>query len=159
MAPKETTQRWKPNVTVATLVERPHNSVHKQYLLVYEDCGGQHLYNQPAGHLEQGESLVNAAIRETREETGWQVEISGLIGIYRFVAPNGLTYLRHAFTAKPLHHDATQTLDEGIIDAVWLSYEEIVEKNQWMRSPLVKQTIDDYLSDAIYPLSLLHESS
>jgi ADP-ribose pyrophosphatase YjhB (NUDIX family) len=149
--------RWKPNVTVATVVERENDRGEKQYLLVHETRDGNNVYNQPAGHLDEGESLVDAAIRETREETAWTVKITGLIGIYRFVAPNGITYLRHAFSARPVKYHPEQTLDEGIIEAVWLTYEQITAKQTNMRSSMVKQTIEDYQHGAPYPLSLFKE--
>ncbi|MFT5421226.1 MAG: ADP-ribose pyrophosphatase YjhB (NUDIX family) [Candidatus Endobugula sp.] len=149
--------RWKPNVTVATVVERKHNNGDKQYLLVHESRDGQNVYNQPAGHLDKGESLLAAAERETLEETGWEVKVNGLIGIYRFIAPNGITYLRHAFSAKPIHHHPEKTLDEGIIEAVWFSYEQIIEKRKHLRSEMVLQAIEDYQEGPLYPLALLRE--
>ena len=146
--------RWKPHVTVATVVEQ-----NGKYLLVHESPEGKPVYNQPAGHLDEGESLIAAAKRETLEETAWEVSISHYLGSYRYIAPNGVTYLRHGFSAKAIQHHQEQSLDEGIIEAVWMDYEEIQQKSQLMRSPMVKQLIDDYRSGQLYPLAVLHEDS
>lgn len=145
-------ERWKPHVTVATLVENQG-----KFLLVKEHIAGRLVYNQPAGHLEADESLIAAAERETLEETGWQVEVSGYLGVYRFIAPSGTTYLRHGFVAKPIAHDPQRPLDTGIVEAPWLSYEQILSEKQAMRSPMVIQLIQDYLHKSIYPLALFHE--
>jgi ADP-ribose pyrophosphatase YjhB (NUDIX family) len=149
--------RWKPNVTVATVVERINTKGETEYLLVHETRDGKNVYNQPAGHLDEGESLINAAIRETQEETGWEVELTGLIGIYRFVAPNGITYLRHAFSATPIKHSPEQALDDGIIEAVWLTQQGIINHKAQLRSKMVLEAIDDSLSNGIYPLDIFHE--
>ena len=154
--------RWKPNVTVATVVERVRegkNGSEPEYLLVYEKPDQELVYNQPAGHLDEGEGLQSAAIRETLEETGWDVELTGLIGIYRFIAPNGITYLRHAFSARPLQHHPDQALDDGIVAAQWLTYDNIVQKKDAMRSQMVIETLDDYRKKGTYPLEILQETS
>src|SRR5574344_1998322 len=91
--------RWAPHVTVATIV-----SDGGRVLLVSEHIDGRSVLNQPAGHLESGESLAQAAVRETLEETGWEVELTGLVGIYQWQAPNGSEFLRVAFAARPLRH-------------------------------------------------------
>ncbi len=149
--------RWKPNVTVATVVERENHLGEKEYLLVHEHRDSKDVYNQPAGHLDEGEGLIAAAKRETLEETGWEVEITGLIGIYRFIAPNGITYMRHAFAAKTKHHFTEQTLDDGIIGIKWLSYPEIQKKSTELRSSMVLRTIEDHRKGEFYPLSLIHD--
>ena len=152
--------RWKPNSTVATVVERINNSNEqneREFLFVHEVRDGKKVYNQPAGHLDEGESLVNAAIRETREETGWDVEITSLVGIYRFIGNNGVTYMRHVFAATPIKYHPEQTLDDGIIEAVWMNYKDILNHIDLTRSPMVKSALDDYLKGEAYPLSLLHE--
>lgn len=148
--------RWKPNVTVATVIERITDE-HKEYLLVHESREGKKVYNQPAGHLDEGEGLIDAAKRETLEETGWEVDITGLIGIYRFIAPNGITYLRHAFSASTVKYHPEQALDDGIISAVWLTSKQIRDKEAEMRSQMVVQAIEDYQQGIIHPLSLLRE--
>lgn len=145
-------QRWKPNVTVATIVEDKGN-----YLLAHEAPEGHNVYNQPAGHLDEGESLIAAAERETLEETGYEVRVTDYLGMYRYIAPNGITYLRHGFVASLVKHHADFQLDKGIIDAVWMSYEDVCANNNQMRSPMVKQLIDDYRSNKHYPLAVIHE--
>ncbi|MFT6201991.1 MAG: ADP-ribose pyrophosphatase YjhB (NUDIX family) [Shewanella psychromarinicola] len=149
--------RWKPNVTVATVVERTSQQNNKEYLFVHEVRDGKKVYNQPAGHLDEGESLAEAAIRETREETGWDVTLTHLVGIYRFIGENGITYIRHVFAASPIQHNPTQALDDGIIEAVWMTYEDIVNNTNATRSAMVKSALDDFRKGDVYPLGLLHE--
>jgi ADP-ribose pyrophosphatase YjhB (NUDIX family) len=149
--------RWKPNATVATVVERTNSNNEKEYLFVHEIREGKKVYNQPAGHLDEGESLINAAIRETREETGWDVDITSLVGIYRFIGSNGVTYMRHVFAATPIKHHPEQALDDGIIEALWMNYNDILNNIDLARSPMVKSALDDYLKGHTYPLALLHE--
>jgi ADP-ribose pyrophosphatase YjhB (NUDIX family) len=144
--------RWTPHVTVATLVEKDG-----KFLLVHEQAEAEPVYNQPAGHLEANESLIEAASRETLEETGWEVKITNYLGVYRYIAPNQVTYLRHGFIGKPVQHFPEQTLDSGIIAAVWMSHKEILNKRPQMRSPMVLQLIDDYLANKRYPLAVLNE--
>lgn len=148
--------QWHPHVTVATVVER-----NGQFLLVHEfDAFRQQMvYNQPAGHWDEGETLVTAALRETREETAWTVELTHWLGLYSYLAPsNGYTYLRVAFVAEPREYLDTP-LDEGIRAAVWLDYETILEKNAAgeLRSPLVLKVIDDYRAGQRLPLASLYE--
>lgn len=142
---------WAPHVTVATVVERQG-----RFLMVLERPNGHEVYNQPAGHLEPDESLVAAAVRETLEETAWEVRITGLLGIGLYTAPaNGVTYLRHTFIGEPVQHHPERTLDEGIIAAKWLSYEQLQERRGLLRSPMVLQAVEDYRSGRRYPLELL----
>ena len=149
--------RWKPNVTVATVVERTNQQNEKEYLLVHETRDGKKVYNQPAGHLDEGESLAEAAIRETREETGWDVTLTHIVGIYRFIGANGITYMRHVFAATPTQHNPGLVLDDGIIEAVWMTYEEILSNANATRSDMVKSALDDFRKGEPYPLGLLHE--
>ena len=145
---------WAPHVTVATVVEREG-----RFLLVYEQAEGQRVYNQPAGHLEPGESLIDAAVRETLEETRWRVKPTALIGIDLYLAPaNGVTYLRHTFAAQALNEYPEQPLDEGIIEPRWLTREELLARRAQWRSPLVIQAVDDFLSGNRYPLELLRSN-
>jgi len=143
--------RWRPNVTVATLVEKDN-----KFLMVHEAPNGHEVYNQPAGHLDENESVIDAAKRETLEETGWEVEITNYLGLYRYIAKNGITYLRHGFLAKPIKHYPNMKLDSGIIQAVWMSYEDIVRQEN-LRGPLVKRLIDDYQAKKIYSLDMLYD--
>src|SRR5690606_34474809 len=131
---------WAPHVTVATVVERQG-----RFLLVREQADGREVYNQPAGHLEQDETLVDAAERETLEETGWSVSVTALLSIGLYQSPlSGVTYLRHTFVAEPLSHHPERNLDEGILAAEWLSHEDLLERHQRLRSPMVLQAIRDY---------------
>ncbi len=143
---------WPPHITVATIVCQD-----EKFLMVEETSDGKLVYNQPAGHLEPNESLEQAAIRETFEETGWLVAPKHVSGIYKYVAPNGTVYYRTTFIADALKHDPDVTLDEGIERAVWLSYDELKAQADKMRSPLVLKNIEDYLSGCKYPLSLIDD--
>jgi len=144
-------QRFTPHVTVATVVEDQG-----RFLLVEEHAEGRVVLNQPAGHLEADESLLEAALRETLEETGWDVELTGVTGIYLYTAPaNGVTYQRVCFAARPLRQRPELALDEGIIAPRWLSREELEARREQWRSPLIGRCIDDYLAGACYPLELI----
>lgn len=142
---------WKPHVTVAAIVERD-----RRFLLVEEKISGALVINQPAGHLEQGESLVDAVKRETSEETGWIFEPTALVGIHLWQHPgNSTTFLRVSFAGHCTDFDPTRELDLGIIRTLWLSRDELLDRTHMLRSPLVLRCIDDYLSGARYPLSAL----
>lgn len=142
---------WYPHVTVATVVYQDG-----RYLLVHEHNDSGLAYNQPAGHLEEHESLEQAALRETFEETGWQVRLIGLLGVHTYRAPsNGVTYVRISFVAEPIAAVEGATLDEGIIEAVWLEYEEIVARQTQLRSPLVLTDINRFRAGNIAPLELV----
>ncbi len=144
---------WLPHITVATVVEDQG-----RFLLVEELKGGRAVLNQPAGHLDPDESLVQAAVRETLEETGWDVKLTGVVGIYLYTAPsNGVTYQRVCFAAKALRHHPERTLDDGIIGARWLSRDEIVEQRERWRSELLLRCVDDYLDGPLHSLSLIRE--
>ena len=140
-----------PHITVATIVERAG-----KFLMVKENSGGRLVYNQPAGHVEVKESLLDAAIRETLEETSWRVNLEKLLGIYQYTSPeNGITYIRHCFIAKAIEPRTDRDLDEDIAEAVWVSLEELEQRESEMRSPLVLELIRDYLKGVSYPLSLI----
>lgn len=147
---------WQPHVTVAVIVEREGT-----FLLVEEETITSHVdvYNQPAGHVEQGETLIEAAKREALEETGWDVEPTALLGIYTYTPEHSpeTTYYRVCFIAKALHH-YERPLDEGIIRAIWIGLEEL-EASQRARSPLVIQCIKDYQKGQSFPLSAIYEHS
>lgn len=142
--------RFIPHVTVATIVED-----RGRYLMVEEVSNNLVVFNQPAGHLEASESLIQAACRETLEETGWAVEVTGVTGLYLFRGANGVTYQRTCFAAVPVAHHAGQVLDDGILGAHWLTLEEIRERRAQLRSPLVLQCVLDYLNKPRYPLDLI----
>lgn len=142
---------WSPHITVATVIERDN-----RFLLVYEESNGKKVYNQPAGHLEPDETLAEAAIRETLEETAWNIKLTGVVGVNLYTAPsNNVTYFRTTFIGELISHDPNRRLDEGIIDAVWLTYEEILEKKDQLRSPMTLKIIEDYLSGRRFPLEVV----
>ncbi|MBI3575900.1 MAG: NUDIX hydrolase [Gammaproteobacteria bacterium] len=144
---------WKPNVTVAAVAVRDG-----KHLLVEEREDGKLVLNQPAGHLDEGESLLDAVVRETLEETAWHFVPEFLIGIYRWPYPaKGVTYLRFAFAGHVTGHDPARTLDRGVVRAVWLTAQEIVRDAARHRSPQVQRTLDDYLAGRRYSLELLNE--
>jgi 8-oxo-dGTP pyrophosphatase MutT (NUDIX family) len=142
---------WKPNVTVAALIEREG-----RFLLVEEETEDGLRFNQPAGHLDEGESLVAACAREALEETAWGFTPTALVGIYQWPRPQGdITYLRFAFSGELGEHEAGRTLDAGILRAVWMTPDEIRANADRHRSPLVLQCVTDYLAGRRFPLELL----
>lgn len=143
--------RFTPHVTVATIVEDQG-----RFLLVEELADGREVLNQPAGHLEADESLTQAALRETLEETGWEVELTAVTGIYLYTAPsNGVTYQRVCFAARALRHLPDLPLDSGILGPRWLTREELAAQPGRWRSELVLRCIDDYLAGERHSLSLI----
>ncbi|OBY90183.1 MULTISPECIES: NUDIX hydrolase [Pseudomonas] len=144
--------RWLAHVTVATIVEDQG-----RFLLVEEmSADKKQVFNQPAGHLEANETLLEAAVRETLEETGWDVELTAVTGIYLYTAPsNGVTYQRVCFAARPLRHHPERALDDGILGARWLTRDELAAQPERWRSHLVLRCIDDYLEGERFPLSLI----
>lgn len=149
---------WYPHKTVAVVVEKPPGSPgeHARFLMVEELINGQRVFNQPAGHLEAGESLQQAAVREALEETACHVELTGFIGLYQSsVAETGICYIRTAFAARLLSHDAALALDSDILCTHWLTLDELKMREQQLRSPAVLQVIEDYLNGQIYPLTLI----
>ncbi len=144
---------WTPHATVATIIERDG-----RFLMVEEDAGSQRVFNQPAGHVEDNETLVAAAVRETLEETGWHVRPEYLVGLYTYKAPsNGVTYYRFCYAATTLEYAQNYQLDEDIIATHWLSRDELQHRHEQLRSPLVLQCIDDYLAGRRYPLEFVTE--
>jgi 8-oxo-dGTP pyrophosphatase MutT (NUDIX family) len=146
--------RWTPHVTVATVVVRDG-----RLLLVEERIDGRDVLNQPAGHLEAGESLAAAAVRETLEESGWTVRLSAFIGVYQWTAPDGTAFLRFAFAAEPVEHDPARPLDTGIVRALWMTPAELQASAARLRSPLVWEVVADYLGGKRHSLSLLKETA
>ncbi len=144
---------FRPHVTVATVVERDG-----RFLVVEEYSDGKLVFNQPAGHLEAGETLQQAALRETLEETGCRVQLLGVVGFSLYTAPgNGITYARTTFAATVVE-ELHGVLDPDIVRAVWLSYEEMRKCSAKMRSPLVIASVEQYLAGNCYPLNLIFSS-
>jgi len=140
---------WLPRVTVATIVERDG-----RFLMVEEDVHGETTINQPAGHLEAGETLPQAAIRETLEETAWQVKVDYLVEFSQWTSDSGNHYLRACFAGTAIKLIPEQILDKGIIKAVWLTREEVAARHQQLRSPLVLHHIDHYINGKQTPLNI-----
>ena len=144
-------RQWKPNVTVAAIAERDGH-----FLMVEEQTDEGLRFNQPAGHLEAGESLLEAAAREALEETGHHFVPDSLVGIYQWPRPQGdITYLRFAFGGVVASLDADRVLDEGIVRALWLSRDELRDCADRHRSPLVMQCVADWCAGKRHDLSLI----
>ncbi len=141
---------WDARLTVATIIERDG-----RFLIVEEYADGEELvYNQPAGHLDAHETLAAAAIRETLEETAWEVQVDAIVGLYYWTHPQGHTFIRTCFAGQALQHHPDQPLDHGIERALWLTRDEIAALGPKLRSPMVLRCVDDYLAGRRYPLEL-----
>lgn len=144
-------EQWKPRVTVAAIIEKDN-----QFLIVEEDINNTIMLNQPAGHWEDNETLKEAVIRETLEETAWHFKPTHLVGIYQWKhTSSGDTYLRFAFTGELLTKDKNRTLDDGIIQARWYTKEELLENMDRHRSPQLMLCIDDYLAGKRIPMEII----
>ncbi|KQZ77613.1 NUDIX hydrolase [Rhodanobacter sp. Root561] len=142
---------WRPHVTVACVVARG-----ERYLMVEEEVAGRLVYNQPAGHLDDHESLAQAALRETLEETGWTVELQHLIGVHQWRSTeHGDAVVRFSFAARAISHDPDRPLDSDIRRALWLTREEIAALGERLRSPMILQSIDLWLGGQRLPLDIL----
>ena len=141
---------WLPRLTVATIIERDG-----RFLLVEEYADGEELvYNQPAGHLDEHETLAAGAIRETLEETAWEVDVSAIVGVYYWTHPKGHTFVRTCFSGTALYYHPHQPLDDGIARTVWLTRNEVAALGPKLRSPMVLRCTDDNLAGKRYPLEL-----
>ena len=142
---------WKPNVTVAAVVQRDG-----KFLLVEEETDAGLAFNQPAGHLEEGESLIDAVVREALEETAYHFKPTHLVGTYNWQHPTkNVTYLRFAFAGELRGWEADRKLDDGIVAARWLTLDEIEATRERHRSPLILRCIEDLVAGKRYPLDLL----
>ncbi len=144
---------WSAHVVVASIVERDG-----RFLLVEERVKneGPTVLNQPAGHWEAGETLVEAAVRETLEETGWEVRPTALLGLYEFKPPElEYTFLRIAFIAEAVQHHADRALDHGIVGPVWLDDNALRAQQARHRSPSVMRCVEDYRKGLRYPLDMI----
>ncbi len=150
---KTNDQRWKPSVTVAAVVERDG-----RYLLVEEHTRKGLLLNNPAGHLDPGESLLQAVVREVLEETACLFTPSHLVGVYLARLPQedpAITYLRFAFAGSVGEPEPGRALDDGIVRTLWLSAAELEASRERHRSPLLWRCVQDHRAGRHYPLDLL----
>ena len=146
---------WKPHVTVAAIIER-----NGEFLLVEEETDDGLRFNQPAGHLECGETLSAAIVREVLEETGRGFVPRNLVGIYHWHnAARDITYVRFTFAGDVTSHDTTRKLDVGIVAARWLPLARIEAMPERLRSPMVMRGIEDYLAGKRFPLDLIADMS
>ena len=138
------------HLTVATVVERDN-----KFLMVRETIDGEQVINQPAGHVEPGEDVIAAALRETMEETGWEVAISGFLGFSNAMSPTtGITYYRLVFVAEPLNFIEDAEIDNDIDSAEWMTLDEIKDPTNKPRSEMVHQAIDDFISGRVFSLEM-----
>ncbi len=147
-----TTTRWQPYVTVAAIIERDD-----QFLLVEEDIDGKLTLNQPAGHWENGETLTEAVIRETLEETAWHFTPEYLVGIYQWQHPKRteLTYLRFAFGGSLTKFEENRKLDSPIVRTLWCDYDKLINTQSRHRSPQLQLCVDDYLAGKRFSMDIL----
>ena len=143
---------WKPDVTVAAVTERDG-----RFLFVEERVRGRVVSNQPAGHLEDGESFLEAVVRETVEETGWDFEPRAVVGVYLWrPGDTSRSFLRVAFAGELSAHDPARPLDRGILRTRWMTRDELAAAQLRLRSPLVMRCVEDYLAGARYPCGLIN---
>ncbi len=141
---------WKPEVTVAAVAERDG-----RFLLVEERIRGRLVLNQPAGHLEEGESLLQAVVRETLEETAWNFQPQWLLGVYLWRSQRRHTTLRFAFIGTAGHFEPGRTLDPPVVATHWLTRAAVAAQSDRLRTPLVLRCIDDYLGGQRSPLATI----
>ena len=142
---------WKPHVTVAAVIEKEN-----RFLLVEEHTSNGLAYNQPAGHLEESEDLISAVKREVNEETAWVFDPEAIVSIQLWRKnPEFPSFLRICFSGHCHSHNPEQTLDEGIVNTLWLTRDDIAANRHRLRSPLVLKSVDEYLKGERYPLALL----
>jgi ADP-ribose pyrophosphatase YjhB (NUDIX family) len=144
---------WRPSATVAAIIERDG-----KFLFVEEMQDGKRVLNQPAGHLDPGETLIAACSREVLEETAHRFEPKGLVGIYRwYYKPADVTFLRFCFSGRILGTDS-RPLDQEILALHWLTPAELKARSAMHRSPLVQQCLDDYLGGRNFPIEVLSKT-
>ena len=142
---------WKPELTVAAVVEQQG-----RFLIVEERVARRLVFNQPAGHVEEGEDLLHAVVRETLEETAWRFQPQAIVGIYLWKNPaNEKSFLRVAYTGIADHHDPRRPLDHAILRVHWLTREQLLGREARLRSPMVLRCVADYLAGTRMPLDLL----
>jgi len=150
---------WYPRKTVAVIVEQQDNlkdPLRSRFLMVEEHGSPETLFNQPAGHLDPDESLLTAARREALEESAWDVELTGFLGLYHYMPREGEdSYIRSCFVARAVRHHPERALDPDIVTTHWLSLAELEQRQARLRSPLVMPVIRDYLASPCWPLDVV----
>ncbi len=142
-----------PELTVAAVIERDG-----RFLVVEERAARRLVLNQPAGHVEDGEGLVEAVVREVREETAWRFVLQAVVGIYLWSQPERRrTYLRVAFCGEVRDHDPLQPLDDGIVHTHWYTRAQLLGHAPRLRTPMVLRCVDDYRAGARFPLDIVRE--
>jgi len=142
---------WRPDLTVAAIVQRDD-----RFLIVEERIRSRLVLNQPAGHVEDGESILDAVVRETLEETAWHFQPRHLLGLYLWRNPEtGRSFLRVAISGEVGAHEPQRALDQPVIAAHWMSREQLLAQPSRLRSPLVLACIDDHLAGRHHDLSAL----
>jgi 8-oxo-dGTP pyrophosphatase MutT (NUDIX family) len=143
----------RPELTVAAVIERDG-----RFMFVEERIRGRLQINQPAGHVEPGETLLQAVCRETLEETAWNFLPESMVGVYLWSrGPGQRTFLRVAFAGTCHHHDEHRKLDTGIERVLWLGRDELLARTHQLRSPMVLRAVDDYLAGIRLPADLIRE--
>ena len=141
----------RPVITVAAIIEDDVG----RFLVIEEQTRAGVRLNQPAGHVEVGESIASAAARETLEEAAWRVDPVALVGVYHWQSPLYGTYVRFTFAAEPRMHEPSRPLDTGIVRALWLTYDEIAARRATHRSPFVLRSLDDYRAGRRWPIDII----
>lgn len=144
--------QWHPHSTVASICEKDG-----LYLMVRETVHGKAVYNQPAGHIEDNESIIQACLRETLEETGYHVDVQSVNGIYRYRVNSELTFFRFSIICN-VAGKVTEEIDPDIDSVHWMSYQQLLDIKDEMRSPMVIKSIEDYQNGITYPLSLIQNN-
>lgn len=143
---------WAPRVTVAAVVERDG-----RYLLIEEHTRNGLRWNQPAGHWERGETLVDAVVRETLEESGYRFTPTALLGVFVWTRPGtDKTFVRIAFAGTVPDAPQTADLDDGIVGPVWVTAEQLDQRTDMWRSPMVRRCIDVHAAGTRLPLDAVH---
>jgi len=140
----------RPAITVAAIIERDG-----RFLMVEEQTRDGLRLNQPAGHVEVGESIAAAAARETLEESAWHVQPMALVGVYHWQSPGRDTFVRFTFAAEAHRHEPSRALDVGIVGVHWLAYDDVAARESLLRSPFVLRSLDDYRAGRRWPLGLI----
>jgi ADP-ribose pyrophosphatase YjhB (NUDIX family) len=148
--------RWRPSVTVAAVIERDG-----RFLMIEEETAEGLRINNPAGHLDPGETPAEGCAREALEETAWHFRPTQLLGVYvsrfqRAATGEDITYLRFAFTGELLDEEQGRALDFGIVRTLWMTAEELRATADRHRSPLVLRCMEDYLKGIRYPLAAVY---